>query len=152
MNRTFRSLLTGLAVTALMSVSSPLHVAAQDASPIAAYRQSLMQAIRTHMGGVRAVAGGTAPAGHAELHAVALQNMAQAAANAFPEGSAGPGSRALPAIWENRSDFMNKVSALQSASATLVTAARSGDSERIQSALQGVQGTCGACHQPYRAR
>lgn len=133
-------------------LAGPLQVAAQDASPVAAYRQSIMQSFRAHMGGVRAALGDAAPAGHAELHAVSFQNMAQALANAFPEGSDGPGSRALPAIWEDRSDFMNKVSAIQSASAALVTASRSGDADAVQSALQGVQGTCGSCHQPYRAR
>lgn len=151
-HRSSRTLRTGLALAAIVAVASPFEVVAQEASPVAAYRQSLMQAFRTHMGGVRAALGDAAPAGHAELHAVAFENMAQALANAFPNGSDGPGSRALPAIWENRADFMDKVSAIQSASAALVTASRSGDSDAIQTAVQGVQGTCGSCHQPYRAR
>ena len=146
-----RSTLAGLALVAVTGLL-PSGLVAQDASPIAAYRQSLMQAFRTHMGGVRAAMGDDVPAGHAQIHAEAFAGMAQALANAFPAGSDGPGSRALPAIWENRSDFMDKVSAIQSASAALVDAAESGDSGAIQSALQGVQGTCGACHQPYRAR
>lgn len=99
-----------------------------------------------------AALGDAAPIGHAEHHAVAFERMATALSNAFPQGSGGPGSRALPAIWENRMDFMDKVSAIQSASAELVTAARSGDAERIQAAVQEAQGTCGGCHQPYRAR
>jgi cytochrome c556 len=130
---------------------TPGAVSAQDPSPEAAYRQSLMQAFRLHMGAIRAATGGSAPLGHAEHHAVAFQQMAVALANAFPEGSGGPGSRALPAIWEDRMDFMNKISAIQSASAELVTAAGSGDAERIGTAAAAVQATCGACHTPYRA-
>jgi len=76
--------------------------------------------------------------------------MAQALANAFPDDTAGPGSRALPAIWEDRDDFMDKVTAIQSASARLVTASRSGDAEAIGAAMQGVQGTCRGCHGTYR--
>ena len=123
---------------------------AQSGPTMIEYRQSLMQAFRTHMGGIGAAMATVAPMGHAEHHAVAFERMAQALANAFPEGSAGEGSRALPAIWENRDDFMNKVTAIQTASARLVTAARSGDREAIGNAMQGVRQTCGGCHQPYR--
>jgi len=143
-----------LAIT-LAFVAGPVVLApsakAQDASPEVQYRQSLMDAFRTHMGGVNAAMTGNAPIGHAEHHAVAFERMAQALANAFPEGSGGAGSRALPAIWENRADFMDKVTAIQMASARLVTASPTGDTEQIGSAVQAVRATCGACHTPYRA-
>lgn len=144
------SLLTGIALAAVLAMGAPALVQAQDASPVVEYRKGLMQALRMHMGGVRSATGDVAPMGHAEHHAVAFERMAQALANAFPAGSEGPGSRALPAIWENRDDFMDKVTAIQQASARLVTATRSGDAEAIGTALQAVQGTCGSCHQPYR--
>jgi cytochrome c556 len=151
-NRFAHRLSIGLVLAATFVVVAPSAATAQDPSPIAAYRQSLMQAFRTHMGGVRAAVDGTAPAGHAVHHAEAFNHMAIALANAFPEGSEGPGSRALPAIWENRMDFMDKVSEIQSATAALVAAAESGDEGRIEAALGTVQGTCAGCHQPYRAR
>jgi len=78
--------------------------------------------------------------------------MTVALANVFPAGSGGAGSRALPAIWEDRDDFMDKVTAIQSASAALVSAAQAGDPDGVTSALQAVQGSCRACHQTYRAR
>ena len=136
-----QNLLAGLALALGLGLAVPTLVAAQDASPVVQYRQSLMGAFRTHMGGVRAAIGDAAPIGHAEHHAVSFERMTQALANAFPEGSAGPGSRALPAIWQNRADFMNKVTAIQTASAALVTATRSGNADAIGSALQAVQGT-----------
>ena len=145
-----KSLLAGITVVIALGVLAPATVAAQEASPVVEYRKSLMQSFRTHMGGVRSSLGDAAPIGHAEHHAVAFERMAQALANAFPAGSAGPGSRALPAIWDNRDDFMNKVTDIQTATARLVTASRTGDAEAIGEALQGVQGTCGGCHQPYR--
>ncbi len=92
-----------------------------------------------------------APAGHIEHHAVAFERMTQALANAFPAGS-GEHTRARPAIWENRNDFMDKVSAIQTASSRLVTAAHSGDSDAIAAAVQSVRGTCRDCHTTYRAR
>lgn len=150
MKRLSHRLLAGLALVTTVAVATPTTVSAQDASPEAAYRQSIMQGFRLHMGAIRAVLSGAAPAGHVEHHAVAFQALATTLANAFPEGSHGPGSRALPAIWENRTDFMNKVSAIQSATADLVSAARSGDGDRVSAAMSAVQGTCGSCHQPYR--
>ncbi len=150
MKQPSHKLLTAFGLAAAFALGGPAVVQAQDASPVVEYRKSLMQAFRTHMGGVRAATGEAAPIGHAEHHAVAFERMSQALANAFPAGSAGPGSRALPAIWDNRDDFMDKVSLIQQASARLVTATRSGDAEAIGTALQAVQGTCGSCHQPYR--
>lgn len=141
-------LLVALAVLGGSAAVAPTLVAAQ--APVVEYRQSIMQAYRTHMGGVRAAMSDAAPIGHAEHHAIAFERMAQALGNVFPAGTAGEGSRALPAIWENRNDFMNKVTAIQTASAALVQASRSGDAEAIGAALQGVQATCGACHNTYR--
>jgi cytochrome c556 len=145
-----QKILAGFALAVGIGMAAPMQAAAQDASPVVQYRKSLMGAFRTHMGGVRAAMSDAAPMGHAEHHAVAFERMAQALANAFPEGTAGPGSRALPAIWENRDDFMDKVTDIQNATARLVTASRSGDAEAIGAALQGVQGTCGGCHTSYR--
>lgn len=143
-------LLVGLALAMGIGVFAPAVIEAQEASPIVQYRNSIMNAFRIHMGGVRTALGDTAPVGHAEQHAVAFAAMAQALANVFPEGTAGPGSRALPAIWQDRADFMNKVTAIQTATADLVTASRSGDTERMGAALQAVQGTCAGCHNTYR--
>jgi cytochrome c556 len=139
-----------LAFVMVVGGVTPAVVEAQDASPVVEYRKSAMNAFRIHMGGVRAATSGTAPIGHAEHHAVAFEHMATALANMFPEGTAGPGSRALPAIWTDRNDFMNKVTAIQTASAALVTASRTGDAAQIGTALQAVQATCGGCHNTYR--
>lgn len=137
---------------ALAAFAAPEAAHAQDPSPEAAYRQSLMQGIRIHTGAIRAVLSGAAPIGHAAYHAESLDGIGKALANAFPDGSHGEGSRALPIIWENRMAFMNQVSGFQSAATALVAAAESGDSGRIDSALGAVQGTCRECHGTYRAR
>ena len=151
MKRLHRNLAAALFIAPGFAAVAATAATAQDASPVVEYRQGLMDAFRTHMGGVTAATTGTAPIGHAEYHAVAFERMTQALANAFPEGSGGAGSRALPAIWENRGDFTDRVTAIQMAAARLVTASRTGDAEQIGSAAQAVRATCGACHNPYRA-
>ena len=147
-------LLAGLALAVGLGMAAPTDVVAQDeeeASPIVQYRQSLMDAFRTHMGGVRAALEETAPLGHAQYHAESFERMALALADAFPDNTAGPGSRALPAIWSDHADFMDKVTAIQTATTELVAASRTGDPALIQPALQAVQRTCGGCHDTYRA-
>ena len=149
-----RHLLAGLAFAVGLGIAAPTDVVAQDeveASPIAQYRQSLMDAFRTHMGGVRAALDETTPIEHSVYHAESFERMALALADAFPANTAGPGSRALPAIWADRDDFMDKVTAIQVASTELVAASRTGDVALIQPALQAVQGTCRSCHDTYRA-
>lgn len=145
-----RSLVAAAAIALAIGSILPESVRAQDAAAVIEYRQSIMQSFRVHMGGVRAALTGTVPIGHAQNHALAFHQMALSLANAFPQGSTSPDSRALPAIWENRNDFMNKISAIQTATSNLVEAAESGDGDRIGSALQGVQQTCSGCHQTYR--
>ena len=141
-----------LLVVALGTVlaSAPAALQAQDHSDIIEYRQSIMNAFRTHMGGVGAALANTVPMDHAGNHAVAFHEMAQSLANVWPAGSTSPDSRALAAIWQNRDDFMNKVTAIQSATSDLVDATESGDGDAVGAALQAVQGTCRSCHTDYR--
>jgi cytochrome c556 len=140
------SLFAGLALVVGVGLGAPSVLEAQE--EVVEYRQSLMQAFRMHMGGVGAAMGDAAPMGHAVHHARAFNGMAQALANAFPTGS--EGGRAVAAIWSDRDGFMDRVTAIQTATADLVEAAESGNAEAVSAAMQAVRGTCGACHQTYR--
>ncbi|MBT8488690.1 MAG: cytochrome c [Gemmatimonadetes bacterium] len=143
-----RSLLAVALGLALLAAPSALQ--AQDHSAIIEYRQSIMNAFRTHMGGVGAAMANTVPMDHAGNHAVAFHEMALSLANVWPQGSTSTDSRALAGIWENRNDFMNKVTAIQAATSELVDATETGDAEAVGAALQAVQGTCRGCHTDYR--
>lgn len=142
----YRSLFAALAVAVGLGVGAPTGIEAQE--DVVEYRQSLMQAFRMHMGGVGAAMGDAAPMGHAVHHAQAFHGMVQALANAFPAGS--EGGRALPAIWSDRDGFMDRVTAIQTATAGLVEAAEAGNAEAVGAAMQAVRGTCAGCHQTFR--
>ena len=141
-----KTLFAGIAIAVGAGLAAPTGADAQE--EVVEYRQSLMQAFRMHMGGVGAAMGDAAPMGHAVHHARAFNGMAQALANAFPTGS--EGGRAVAAIWSDRDGFMDRVTAIQTATADLVEAAESGNAEAVSPAMQAVRGTCGACHQTYR--
>ncbi len=72
--------------------------------------------------------------------------------NYWVEGSdinSGVETRALPAIWENFSDFEAKGQDLGTAAAAMAAVAGDG-LEAVQGQIRGVGAACGACHRAYR--
>lgn len=67
-----------------------------------------------------------------------------------PQGTGEGQTRALAAIDGNRADFQTRATNIITALATLQTAAASGSISA--DLLRSTGGTCGACHQQYRAR
>ncbi|MEO0440164.1 MAG: cytochrome c [Pseudomonadota bacterium] len=85
--------------------------------------------------------------------AASVPENATGMADWFPEGT-GPDSGvetdALPIIWEEKDDFLEKVTAMQEAAVALVSAAEGGDVAAIGAAFRETGGTCKACHDKYR--
>jgi cytochrome c556 len=86
--------------------------------------------------------------GHA---ADGLDLFGHSIAGLFPEGSAAPNSRALPAIWQNKTDFIAKANAFGDAAARLKQLGDAGETAGYAAQAQIVQGACAACHKLYRA-
>ena len=122
-------------------------------------RQAMFQTYNFNMGVLGAMAKGKMDY-NAEIAAQSAANL-QAAANfgqaaMWPEGSdsetAGNAkNRALPAIWSNFPDVMEKGNALKMASEKLAAEAGNG-LDALQAAIGDVGGTCKACHDDYRAK
>ncbi len=73
----------------------------------------------------------------------------------FPKGSgpeAGVKTAALPAIWENFSDFTAKAKALEDVSGKLLQLAKANDEAGVKAGFGDMGKACGACHQTYRAK
>lgn len=85
--------------------------------------------------------------------AAAVPEATTGMADWFPDGT-GPDSGvetdALPVIWEEKDDFLEKVSAMQDAAVALAAAAEGGDVAAIGAAFRETGGTCKACHDKYR--
>ena len=139
-------------VLALLAI--PSGISAQDAelTPAQEYRHFVMTGFDAHNGAVRAILGGDVDQpGHMLDHAIAIRGLANMLPDVFPEGS-GEGTRAMAEVWQDWDGFMEKVAALQDASAVLVRAAREGDDAAIGEAARGVNMSCRGCHQGFRAR
>jgi cytochrome c556 len=70
----------------------------------------------------------------------------------FPQGSDGPGSRALPAIWANKADFDAKANAFGDSAARLAQLAKAGDSAGFAAQAPILAQGCNGCHSLYRAQ
>jgi len=69
----------------------------------------------------------------------------------FPDDSkTGGDTAALPAVWENKSDFQAKLAKFAHDSKAAVDATKDLDSFKVQ--ITEVRKNCGGCHQTYRKR
>lgn len=149
-----RSLLAS--VVALAAIGTGLAATAQDLPGPVQARQGQFQIMAVNIG----VLGGMAR-GNSDYDAEAAQTAANNLVTVsqidqsfhWPEGTDNVslvGTRALPAIWENLPDVIAKWQAFGAAAEGLAAVAGDG-LEPMRAALGPVGGTCGACHDAYRA-
>ena len=121
------------------------------------YRQSLMQVQGFKVGVLRDMADGVIDA-DADLFAEYAADLAAVAGMLLDgfdglEGSDSEslsGSGALPDIWANWDDFVQKASDLESAAEQVAAAASMPGFEVGPDAVAPLGPTCGGCHRPYR--
>lgn len=118
-------------------------------------RHGLMLQMASSLGQLGAMAKGET-AYDAALATKSAQNVAAIASvlsmEQFPEGSEyqkSADSFALPALWANQADFLQKVADLNTAAAALVSDSGTGV-DGVKAGLGVVGGACSACHKAYR--
>ena len=96
---------------------------------------------------------GTLPYDQARVTA-ALNKIVDAAKKMptlFPDDTkTGGGTHALPAIWDNKPDFLSRWDQLGKDATTALTLVTDADSLKTQSAIVGKN--CTNCHEKYRAK
>ena len=140
-----------LVVVAATVLPAALAAQAPEATPETQYRKALMTSLQNHMRALGALVSGDVDyAGHVQTHASAVHGIAEMAGDAFPEGTAGEGSRSSEAIWENWDAFNDKLRTLQEGAAALNAAAQAGDMDALAAARGQVGGSCRGCHTDFR--
>jgi cytochrome c556 len=118
------------------------------------YRQAVMRVAANKSATIGGMARGEIPVDEA-VFAKAVADLVAVAGMVtegfMPEGIP-TGSRALPEIWMNWTDFEQKGADLVNAATGLAEATRTGGFAAAQSLVQGTAGTCGGCHRTYRMR
>lgn len=145
-----------LAYAGLAALLAGAALAASPADQAIEARQSLMKLQAYCAGQLFAMAQGKVPYDAAAAKTAAA-NLASVTgfepAPLFPKGSdnaSGAKTFALPAIWQNESDFLAKYADLHKAALALQEVAGNGQ-DALKSAIGPVGGACGACHKDYRA-
>jgi cytochrome c556 len=123
--------------------------AAEDAFK---YRQSIMTAMKGHVGAVSMMVRGLAgDPGHLSQHAAALSALGAELRSVFQEGSMVEDSDALPVIWQEPEEFAKALARAEAATAALGDAAATGDMQQIGAAFHKVGQACKGCHEHFRA-
>ena len=148
---------TFAAISAACLLAVPaVPVFAQDVPDAVKARQGQFRIMAINLGIL-----GSMAKGEREYDSEAAQNAADSLvaisgvhqAPLWPQGTdtmSIDGTRALPAIWENLPDVIEKWQAFGAAAEGLAAVAADG-LEPMRAALGPVGGTCGACHDDYRA-
>ncbi|HEX6377262.1 MAG TPA: cytochrome c [Allosphingosinicella sp.] len=129
--------------------------AARTAGPgtaeLIAARQAMMHMAATLMyeGVMPAVKNGT-DVSRQEHAADGLAHFGHSIAGLFPDGSAGPDSRALPALWADKADFDARAHAFGAAADRLAELATAGDTAGFAAQAALVERGCNGCHDRYR--
>ncbi len=148
-----------LSIVAAMTIAFTTHQASADtfvdANDTVTYRQHAFSMIRDNFGMMAGMVRGEIKYDAAifQQHANAVQHLANVPLAGFTGVGKGvtTNSDALPAIWNNWSDFESKMDDLIAASAELAVAAESGVIRTIAPKFLATAGTCKQCHDNYRA-
>lgn len=126
-------------------------VLAQQGDPIR-QRQALMKNNQDQVRALTAMARGQTAFDQATAQRglQAIEQNARQIPALFPPNSTQGDTRALPAIWERKSDFDARAMKLAQDSNAAQTMAR--DPASLQTQLQAIGQVCGGCHEMYRRR
>ena len=128
----------------------------EDAEEAFHTRHAVMELLAYNMGPLGGMARGAVEYDPelAGLHAERLEMLAGLIPEVFMTDTAElelAETRALPAIWEDYQGFTESADALEEAARELGSAVENGEQQAVIEAIQGVGGTCGGCHEDYRA-
>jgi cytochrome c556 len=137
-------------ILAMIAVAIGVSAVVAQTDPIAT-RKALMKKNNENARNVNQMIKGEAPFDVAKVDAAFAQwgDTAKQLPNLFPDDSkTGQETRALPKIWETRSDFDSKIAALAKAVADNKDKAKTLDALKV--AFPNVNKTCDDCHESYR--
>ena len=147
-----------LALTVALAVGAgaALDASAQQRKPEdqIKMRKSALTVMSWNFGVIGAMVKGQRPYDQAEAtkRAQTVAFMSHLPWEAFVEGTDSGDTRARPEIWQHGDKFKAAQERLQSETAKLVDAAKSGDAGQLKSQFGATAKACGACHDDFRKK
>ncbi len=116
------------------------------------YRKSVMTVMGNHFGRIGAMANGRVPfdAKAAADSAAIVETMSKLPWEGFVAGTDKGDTRALPAVWTEQAKFKERSEKLQTETAKLNAAAKTGNLDAIKTAFGAAGQSCKACHDDFR--
>lgn len=152
MRKTF---LAAACATFALAVAAQAHENHQHSTnPLVDARQGGMTMMVANMGalGRAAEAAEREAIGKAAFPASGIASFARSLPALFGEETRDvPGTRALPAVWDDAEGFAAQVAEFQAATATLEAAAKAGDKAAFTESLARTKAACQSCHTAFRA-
>jgi len=120
----------------------------------AEYRQSTFTMVKHHFGIMGAMAKGKIDfdAETFARNAEAVAALSQLAPTGFEVEGLSDDTSAKAAIWKEKADFSEKMTAFQDAAMNLAKVAQEGDEGKSKAAFGAVAKTCKGCHTDYRTK
>jgi len=138
-------LATGLGLTSAAWADAEL-----DAAHIK-YRQTVMDAIGSNMGGIGDILKNRLDLpGHLESHARQIAEGSRLIGPAFAKAVSEGATDAKAEIWVDKAGFKEAIAELEHKARALESAASSGDATAIGPAVKALGKSCGGCHKSFR--
>jgi len=130
-------------------------LAADQASDIVKYRQSVMKAMAAHMTSMSLVVKRQiSDRSQLAAHAAALRDLSAGLPTFFPRGTGSDKTKtaAKNEVWQRFAEFEADFAKLQHESSSLAEAAKRGDAKVFDAQFENVANSCAACHRTFRAK
>lgn len=149
----FTAMLTGISIAPTMALAEEAKSERQAANAVQ-FRQALLQLVRSNLGPLGAMAKGQIPYDTEVMstNALRLEQLGLMMPDYFKTDTSGfsVDTEALPKIWSNMDDFLDKSNDLTTAAKALQEVAKSGDESQYREAIGKVGATCKGCHDSYK--
>lgn len=133
-------------------LSAPAFAQFQKPEDAVKYRKGALTVMANHFSRIGAMANGRVPfdAKVAAESAAIVETMSKLPWEGFVAGTDKGDTAALPAIWTEQAKFKEGSDKLQTATAQLAAAAKTGNLDSVKTAFGATAQTCKACHDAFR--
>lgn len=145
-----RSLLPTIATCLILTLPGMASAAGTTADAVK-YRKAVMDGLAAHMNAFMMLSTGRVDhPGHLKANADALAALSEQIKAVFPTGSDQGDTKALPLIWQDRTQFDEIMDKLAQSTAEMRDAVAANNKAGAMKAFKAAGESCKACHDRYR--
>jgi cytochrome c556 len=148
------AVIIGTAMLSTFTVFAEPAKSAKQAKDVTEFRQAVLTLVKSNVGALGAMNKGAIPFNveTMQTNSLRIEQLSLMLEDYFATDTSGfdVETAALDKIWENKSDFNDKISALTAAASNLNKVAKAGDTTQFKPAIGQVFKSCKGCHDNYK--